>query len=332
VNLFSSFGNKYLIDTLTPKTVIHSPLSLVEHQLVAIRRQGSRDGSVVVSPPLAVGRMSVSSNSLQGSGKKGKAVLVIHTWRDHLWEMGSKQEVPEDTDFNTLVGEQNDFEALLRPADETQSSEAQLTLPSANETEPSPATQLSEMTTSVTFTSQEVTEILNKSLLQAITESISPLPPLAFPMTASIFYSNHILPSRPAYPTLVVQPDGLSRGAIAGPDEPPRVDTEITIKSSGHKSLTAFLKAAEKSGLLNLKSPQKQQPDVLVTSVNASHPSVLSHESFVTIKALELKAAKKAARDAKEREGQSGNGEIYVQQLWKPYQETVDLFEDMGER
>jgi len=327
VDLSSSSGNKYLIDTPTPKTVMHFPPSLVEHQLVAIRRQGSKDGSVVVSPPLAVGRMSVSSNSLQGSGKKGKAVLVIHTWKDHLWEMGSKQEVPEDTNFNTLVGE-----ALSRPADETQSSETQPTLPSANEAEPSSATQLSEATTSVIFTPQEVTEILNKSLLQAITESTSPLPPLAFPMTASIFYSNHILPSRPAYPTLVVQPDGLSRGAIADPDKPPRVDTEITIKSSSHKSLSAFLKAAEKSGLLNLKSPQKQQPDVLVTSVNSSHPNVLSHESFVTIKALELKTAKKAARDAKEREAQSGNGEIYVQQLWKPYQETVGLFEDMGER
>jgi translation initiation factor 2D len=282
-----------------------------------------------VSPPLAVGRMSVSSSNLQGSGKKGKAVLVIHTWKDHLWEMGSKQEVPEDTNFHTSVVEENDFEALLRPADETQSSEAQLTIPSTSETECSSATQLSEMTT---FTPQKVTEILNKSLLQAITESISPLPPLAFPMAASIFYLNHILPSRPAYPTLVVQPDGLSRGATADPYEPPRVDTEITIKSSGHKSLTSFLKAAERSGLLNLKSPQKQQPDVLVTSVNSSHPSVLSHESFVTIKALELKAAKKAAREAKEREAQSGNGEIYVQQLWKPYQVTVDLFEDMGER
>ncbi len=311
----------------TPKTVIHCPPSLVEHQLVAICRQGLNDESAVVSPPLAVGRMSVSSNHLQGSEKKGKAVLVIHTWKDHLWEMGSKQEVPEDTNLNTSVVGANDFEASSRPADETQSPKAQLTLPSTSETEPSSA---SEMTTSVIFTPQEVSEILNKSLLQAITESISPLPPLAFPMAASIFYSNHILPSRPAYPTLVVRPDGLSRGATA--DEPPRVDTEITIKSSGHKSLTAFLKAAEKSGWLNLKSPQKQQPDVLVTSVNSSHPSVLSHESFVTIKALELKAAKKAAREAKEKEAQSGNGEIHVQQLWKPHQETVGFFGDMGER
>ena len=92
-----------------------------------------------------------------------------------------------------------------------------------------------------------------------------------------------------------------------------------------------FLKAAEKSALLTLKSPQKQQPDVLVTSVNASHPEVVDHTPFVTVKDLELKAAKKAAREEKEKESQS-NGKIEIKELWKPHQSTVELFEAMGQK
>lgn len=289
---------------------------------MTIRRQEMKDENTLLSPPLAVGRMLVSSDHLQCHEKKGKAVLLMHTWKDHLWEMGSKQEIPEDTIVNASVAEETIINAASDP-------EAQATLPSENEADLSPA---AEMPTSIVYTPQEVTEILNKSLLQAITESTPSLPSSAFPMSASVFYSNHVLPSRPAFPTLVVPPKSISGGAPTDLQRPPRIDTEITIKTSNHKSLAAFLKAAEKSGLLTLKSPQKQQPDVLVTSVTASHPSVLSHESFVTIKALELKAAKKAARETKERDAQTGNKEIRVQQLWKPHQETVNLFESMSVR
>jgi len=59
------------------------------------------------------------------------------------------------------------------------------------------------------------------------------------------------------------------------------------------------LKTTEKSGLRVLKPLQKQQPDVLVISVNTSDPDIMNHTPFVTVKDLELRAAKKATREEK---------------------------------
>ncbi|KAJ3503953.1 hypothetical protein NLJ89_g8200 [Agrocybe chaxingu] len=84
----------------------------------------------------------------------------------------------------------------------------------------------------------------------------------------------------------------------------PHCDTEITIKTSSHKSLTTFLKAAEKDGLLTLKPPHKQQPNLLIAAINTLHSSVLSHSIFTTIKDVETRAAQKAAgREEKENPG-----------------------------
>lgn len=46
-------------------------------------------------PPLAVGRMVVDADKIDNGVTKGKAVLVLHTWKDHLWALGSKGEPPD---------------------------------------------------------------------------------------------------------------------------------------------------------------------------------------------------------------------------------------------
>ena len=51
------------------------------------------DGAPQVGPALAVGRMALTSGQVGGSGK-GKAVNIVHTWKDHLWEMGGKEDPP----------------------------------------------------------------------------------------------------------------------------------------------------------------------------------------------------------------------------------------------
>jgi len=292
---------------------------------VAIRRHVTKDGKSAVSPPLAVGRMALPGVEIS-AGKKGKAVHSIHTWKDHLWDMGSKQDVPEDTTLTTNGGvEQNSVELPLPTAgDEQDTVEEPI---SADPTSPS-ASGSSVPPKSITYTPQEVTELLNTTLIQAISENLSSLPSTSFPMAATILYSNYLLPNRPAFPTRILAPANFVPDES---NEPPPIETEITIKSSSQKSLTAFLKAAEKRGLLTLKTPQKQQPDVLITSVNASHPSVQSHQSFVTIRNLELKAARQAAREEKEK-GAQGSREVQVKELYKPHQATVDLFEGRGGR
>ncbi|KAJ3760535.1 eukaryotic translation initiation factor SUI1 family protein [Lentinula raphanica] len=301
--------------------VIHCPPSLNEGQLVSICKYERVDidgaPTPMLSVPLAVGRMAVGSDQLQDSSQeKGKAVLVLHTWKDHLWELGSKKDVPPSEPIKTEDGAEENEDIT----------------DSKGEEEP----VLPEVKTP-TYTPDEVSQLLHMSLIQAITQSLSSLPASAFPIPATIFYTNHILPNRPHFPELVLHPSSPQEPLTAdspSTDSPSPDPSSITIKTSSHKSLTAFLKHAEKSGLISTKAPQKHstQTDMLVTAVNASHPDVETHHSFATVGEIEAKAARKAAREEDEKKQRAAaNLEFDVQELWKPHLDSVELFEAMGE-
>lgn len=61
--------------------------SIETNALVAISEYPS-------SVPVAVGRMVLPSTDIK-EDMKGKAVHVIHTWKDTLWNSGSKGDPPE---------------------------------------------------------------------------------------------------------------------------------------------------------------------------------------------------------------------------------------------
>ena len=310
---------------LRPESVIHCPPSLGENQLVSICQYIRTDDKPSLSPPIAVGRMALPGDQiLKTEQGKGKAVHISHTWKDYLWDMGSKRDIPKNSILTVNPAADQD----ARPVDIDEEKDAsQVSSPpiASGLTTADPVAS-----TSISYSPQEVTDLLNKSLLQAISTTLSSLPSSGFPITATLLYTNHILPSRPAFPSLVVPPTNMAEDSDRPSDESrPHIDTEITIKSSSHKSLTTFLKAAEKASLLTLKVPQKHQPDILVTSVNVSHQTVREHTAFVTVRDLELKAAKKAAREGKEK---AANSHIEVKEFWKPHLVTIDLFEGMGAR
>jgi len=56
-------------------------------------------------PPLAVGRMAVDADQIDRGVTKGKAVVVLHTWKDHLWSIGSKGEPLEAMPVSVAAGE-----------------------------------------------------------------------------------------------------------------------------------------------------------------------------------------------------------------------------------
>lgn len=60
--------------------------------------------------PLAVGRMLLSSKDIK-EDEKGKAVHVLHTWRDTLWQSGSKADPPSELKSLTDVLEEISDEA-----------------------------------------------------------------------------------------------------------------------------------------------------------------------------------------------------------------------------
>lgn len=289
--------------------------------MVSICQYNHNAGTPTLSPPVAVGRMALPSDLLRHGGtEKGKAVYVLHTYKDHLWEMGSKMDVPEShlISIEEIPGEAHKEDlteggTLPPPSESTASAE--------------PQADYSTQSSGPVYTPQEVSSLLQTSLVQALSTTLLGLPPSSFPITASTLYTSFILPSRPAFPGSVL-PTSPSAENLEALDS-----QEITIKTSSHKSLTAFLKSAEKASLLSLKSPPKhaQQSDILITAVNTSHPSVAGHRKYVTVKDIEARAAKRAQQDEKQKEAESSR-EVEIRELWKPHLTSLSLFDESGKR
>ena len=89
----------------------------------------------------------------------------------------------------------------------------------------------------------EVSDILRSALLQSIATTLSKLPQSSFPISLSVFAEMYILPYRPF-------------------KEVSTTSTPVDIKHSGYKSLTAFLKASAKEGLIKIK---ETKGEVVVT-------------------------------------------------------------------
>ncbi|MCL4120391.1 UNVERIFIED_CONTAM: hypothetical protein GTU68_048734 [Idotea baltica] len=54
--------------------------------------------------PFAIGKTAMSSMDMYMSARQGKGVIVLHIYKDHLWEMGSKAPIPEVSHENQLLG------------------------------------------------------------------------------------------------------------------------------------------------------------------------------------------------------------------------------------
>ncbi|KAJ7260911.1 eukaryotic translation initiation factor SUI1 family protein [Mycena haematopus] len=309
-------------DLMIPGVVHHTP-SLHEGQLVSISQYTHAD-KPTLSLPLAVGRMALASDKIRdGHQDKGKAVYILHTWRDHLWDMGSKPDVPETVSF-ALEPPQPGVNASSIKDDEAESDKAEGASPPipGNEFPATEDTSANAPASARSYSSDEISTLLHTSLLQALSTVLSEVPLSSFPISASVFYSTYILPYRPAFPSSVLPIES----ELPDPQD-------ITIKNSGFKSLTAFLKSAEKASLLTLKAPPKhgQQPEVVVTAVDASHPSVATHRAYVTVKDLEARAAKKAQREERLKEVEQESGRwVEIKELWKPHLRSVALFEVFG--
>ncbi|KAF8183745.1 hypothetical protein K438DRAFT_1974778 [Mycena galopus ATCC 62051] len=298
--------------------VVHLTPSLNEGQLVSIS-QYTHGEKPTLSVPLAVGRMALASDRIQdGRQEKGKAVHVLHTWKDHLWDMGSKPDMPETVSF--LEQEPaRETSTSLKDDEQVATNNDQSENASPPPRSEDPALEEICATPTPRYTPNEISTLLHTSLLQALSTVLFDVPTSSFPIPASMFYSTYILPCRPAFPSSVLPIESES------PDP-----QDITIKNSGHKSLTAFLKSAEKASLLTLKAPPKhgQQTEVVVTAVNANHPSVAIHKAYATVKELETRAAKKAQREERLKEAELESGHwVEVKELWKPHLRSVELFE-----
>ncbi|TFY65557.1 hypothetical protein EVG20_g5538 [Dentipellis fragilis] len=280
-----------------------------------------------MGPGLAVGRMAVDPTKLlSGQIDKGKAVVILHTWKDSLWELGSKADPPPPEPFGAVPkkdeetgitgsngsapttqpgGQSGGGVETGEPAQGGRQAEASVSDPSKASVEPEEDKGESSGEEEK-LTPEEVSTVLRTSLLQALKTTLASLPTSAFPMQATTFYTSHILPARPASRT----------GSIS-----------IDIKHSAFKSLTAFLKQSEKQGLIKLKD---SKPDVAISAVFPTHADVAAHALHLTVGEIDDKKRKEKERaDRREQAEEARERSLSVVELWKPHQTSVKLFQDV---
>ncbi|KAI6118492.1 hypothetical protein EDD16DRAFT_1480968 [Pisolithus croceorrhizus] len=281
-------------DLMIPGVVqIPSSQTLVPPQLVAIA-QYIKDCPTTFGAPLAVGRLAVDLGKLKAGGK-GKAVHLLHSWKDCLFNVGSKVDPPGVVEVQevggskegaegqaaetVIAGEQDEPSAEVQEVGGTDFGEGNPDPPA----DPAPRHLVQQ---------PQVSTILRNAVLQAIRGTLKSLPTSSFPVPAGTFYSSYILPYRPA-----------------GTSEYPLID----IKHSTYKSLAAFLKVLDKQGILTIKD---MKPEPLVMSVAASHSEVLSHTPYVSLRDIQLKEEK---REKREEEEKAKVQEMEIKELWKPH-------------
>ncbi|CAE6515768.1 unnamed protein product [Rhizoctonia solani] len=286
-----------------PYTLVPSPIlpSLTQGQLVSITQYRS-------TTPLVVGSMAIDGSELRDNAdQKGKATVTLHAAGDTLWALGSKQEPPEgkqpEADITPVAGAVDGVTEALEGVKLDGEADGDSIGEKAAVTERAP-------------TAQEIETTLRATTLYALAR----LDAASLPLPASTLYSSHILPSRPARPTVP------SSNATEQPIDPKTFLSHLDIKHTPHKKLAPFLKTFEKDGILKLKDVRGE---LLVFSVDAKHPALadVGKWGWKTIGAEE--------REKKEREKYNAADEsvkeILVEEVWFPEASTESFFEACGE-
>ncbi|KAH0833987.1 hypothetical protein J3R83DRAFT_11221 [Lanmaoa asiatica] len=310
-------------DLMIPGVVQVSSPNVSPQQLVSVvqRTVGSTS---TCGPPLAVGRLAVDLDTLKAAGK-GKAVHVLHTWKDHLFDMGNKGDPPGEIEVKEDEGKDEDVpRSEPAGADERQESvpddvandpnrtngAASNALPPAESLAPTSIPKISTSAPSEpAFSKEEVSDILRVAVLQVIKTMLSSLTSASFPVPANTFYSSYILPFRPAF----VRKSSSDEQPQSSSSEVSLPYPQIDIKHSSHKSLLTFFKFLDKQRILSLKDIK---PEPLVMSVLATHPDVVAHQPYTSLRDVQIKEEK---REKREEDEKSKVREMEVKEWWKPH-------------
>ncbi|EFJ36653.1 hypothetical protein SELMODRAFT_77083 [Selaginella moellendorffii] len=232
--------------------------------------------------PIAVGTTAMSSTAAKKAGYRGKALRILHFYPDTLWSSAEGRYVPNAGFSEGMISEDpstsqqaGDGEGSAQGVDEQdQEHEQEQEQGGANSgddgteiyqvTEPeyvavdvkdlklAPDTSAAEeadeecssieVGSSTGVSTEEMDLLLDRCLLQALHTTVKDKD---LPIPASILWSGHILPARPAGST-------------------------VDIKKSSHKKLSKWLQTKSASGLVVAKE-SKPRKEIMLCSVNRSH-------------------------------------------------------------
>ena len=263
--------------------------------------------------PQVLARMEMDvrdATQARAEGQKGKAVKVLHSYKDGLWELGGSGALPESVDALQSDGDAaaSTSSSPVAEADQTlndqaaglsvsaEADEEEVRLEEASQPAPPPAA-------TATFTTAEIDHMLYLALLSAIQASSSS-EGISLPSPASSFYSTWVLSSRPSHwpprpargkrakqakaegtPGSIA---GKKMGAISGEEER-EVDADgVVVAKSSYKKFARWIKAMDKEGLIKTK---ETRGELMIVEMNTAHGQVTSLSPFQTLSDVAAAAA-----------------------------------------
>lgn len=197
--------------------------------------------------PVAVGKTVFSGASLEKTGKVGKAMYVVHRFKDELWKMGSKK-IPElyEESSEKVDDQMDNIDKIEDQMDNVDKSEDQVDNIEKNEdqkVDEQEEKNEQQETEEKTENDEEINDIINNAFLKSI---VFNLKDSDLPMLVSTFWSNYLTKES---------------------------DSEINIKKSKYKKVVTFLKEKEQEDLICL---EEIKPGILnITSINRKHPKYI---------------------------------------------------------
>jgi translation initiation factor 2D len=242
--------------------------------------------------PMAVGVAAFDVGNLSKAvGEKGKAVYIVHCFKDELWTLGKKtqppatmpsttEELEESTQHLTLESEEEDVDNnQVETPDEPAPESSKESVP-----EPSGTAEHSVSGTTDDYTSNnlEIDNAFKSAAIYGLYEikSTNSGNTISFPLTSSTFVSTHLMSYLP---------------------EP---YAEYTFKKTSWKKAATFLKKyMDKEGLIKTKD---RSGEPVIQSINWNHKLITEFQPYP----LEQKKVEKTgAKDA----GASGPSTPVVQ-------------------
>uniref|UniRef100_A0A7E4V0C6 Pre-PUA domain-containing protein n=1 Tax=Panagrellus redivivus TaxID=6233 RepID=A0A7E4V0C6_PANRE len=168
-------GSDVMLDAiLTSSPFLLPNLEKDEIVLICIRDKVNK----TVIGPYAVGKAVMSTSRMTRSGMKGLGIVVLHRFRDYLWELGTRDSVPTKTaiDFVEIDNDAEEMSYLLaRIAYDTH--------------------EVDEVTEEQDEDEETEDELLRRVFLYTVNTNIPA--DLRLPLDAGQFYSKYVLKSLP---------------------------------------------------------------------------------------------------------------------------------------
>ncbi|KAJ4761752.1 Eukaryotic translation initiation factor 2D [Rhynchospora pubera] len=272
--------------------------------------------------PIAVGATTMTSAQAMKASLRGKALRILHHYRDCLWDSVEARYVPnagflEDVvfgdpnlsqppadDLSDVIEENVEEETeLLSVGYQMAEAAEELTAGVSNVLKVSESAieedKSKEEKEEHVMTIEEIDALLDKCLLQALHTSVKDKD---LPIPGSTLWSHHVLPSRPS-------------------------GTTLDIKKSSHKKLSKWLQSKASAGLISAKE-DKHKKEMMLLGINRGHPDYTSFRPEKRPK--EPTEQRDTTNPSPNDATHDGKSQLEVVEIYKPTTHVNPIFVSLG--